>query len=146
MGNLKKEQVYLSLNNLSIKQRIKVWRILNKITNVKRDCDFDFLKDGIISYSSVGIRSNLRLVDGFWTVTFILYPSKKETSYKEFKKLFNPDFKFKVGDKIKKPNGYKFDGEIRSTFTNTNGEIRYVAEMENNGMLHIFNESQLKLR
>ena len=54
--------------------------------------------------------------------------------------------KFKVGDKVYKPKGYKFPGIVVSVFTNTSGDIRIVAEMEDNGMLHIFSETQLELR
>jgi hypothetical protein len=54
--------------------------------------------------------------------------------------------KFKVGDKIYKPKGYSFPGEVRSIFTTSKGEIRIVAELENNGMLHIFSENQLELQ
>jgi len=54
--------------------------------------------------------------------------------------------KFKIGDKVYKPKGYKFPGIVVSVFTNTSNEIRIVAEMEDNGMLHIFSESQLELR
>ncbi len=55
------------------------------------------------------------------------------------------DFKFRIGDKIYKPKGYRFPGTIVSVFQTTSGEIRYVAELEDNGMLHIFTESQLEL-
>ena len=54
--------------------------------------------------------------------------------------------KFKVGDKVYKPKGYKFPGTVVSIFQTTSGETRIVAEMEDNGMLHIFNESQLELQ
>lgn len=57
----------------------------------------------------------------------------------------NPQ-KFKVGDKVRKSKGYAFDGIIVSIFQTTKGETRIVAELENNGMLHIFNENQLELR
>lgn len=53
--------------------------------------------------------------------------------------------KFKIGDKIYKPKGYKFPGTIVSVFTTTTGETRIVAELEDNGMLHIFTEAQLEL-
>jgi hypothetical protein len=53
---------------------------------------------------------------------------------------------FKIGDKVKKPKGYAFDGIIVSIFENTKGELRIVAELENNGMLHIFSPTQLELR
>jgi hypothetical protein len=53
---------------------------------------------------------------------------------------------FKVGDKIKKPSGYSFDGIIVAIFHTTKGEVRIVAELEGNGMLHIFNPTQLQLR
>jgi len=52
--------------------------------------------------------------------------------------------KFKEGDKIYKPKGYKFPGTIVSVFKTTKGEIRVVAEMEDIGILHIFNEKQLE--
>jgi hypothetical protein len=54
--------------------------------------------------------------------------------------------KFKVGDKAWKPKGYKFPCTIVSVFTTVAGEIRVVAEMDEYGMLHIFNESQLDLQ
>jgi hypothetical protein len=54
--------------------------------------------------------------------------------------------KFKLNDKVRKPKGYSFDGIVVAIFTTTKGEIRIVAELENNGMLHIFNENQLELR
>ena len=52
--------------------------------------------------------------------------------------------KFNVGDKAYKPKGYKFPCEIRAVFTNKAGEIRIVAEMDDYGLLHIFNEEQLE--
>jgi hypothetical protein len=52
--------------------------------------------------------------------------------------------KFKIGDKAHKPKGYKFPCTIVAVFHNLNGEIRIVGEMDDNGMLHIFNESQLE--
>jgi len=54
-------------------------------------------------------------------------------------------YKFKVGDKVYKPKGYKFPGIVVSIFKTTEGNVRIVAEMKDNGMLHIFNESQLEL-
>jgi hypothetical protein len=53
--------------------------------------------------------------------------------------------KFKIGDKVFKPKGYKFPGTVVSIFKTTGGDIRIVAEMSDNGMLHIFNENQLDL-
>jgi hypothetical protein len=53
-------------------------------------------------------------------------------------------FKFRIGDKAYKPKGYKFPCTIVSIFKTTNGDIRIVGEMDDNGMLHIFNESQLE--
>jgi hypothetical protein len=53
--------------------------------------------------------------------------------------------KFKVGDKAFKPKGYAFPCTIISVFKTTKGDIRVVAEMDNYGLLHIFNESQLEL-
>lgn len=51
--------------------------------------------------------------------------------------------KFKIGDKVYKPNGYKFNSTIVAVFTNLKGEIRIVAENED-GLLHIFNENNLE--
>jgi hypothetical protein len=56
----------------------------------------------------------------------------------------NNMYKFEVGDKVYKPKGYKFPGTVVSIFKTTSGETRIVAEMEDNGMLHIFNENQLE--
>jgi hypothetical protein len=53
---------------------------------------------------------------------------------------------FNVGDKVKKPKGYAFDGIVVAVFENTKGEVRIVAELEGNGMLHIFSPQQLELR
>lgn len=50
---------------------------------------------------------------------------------------------FSVGTSVNKRKGYKFPGEVRAVFTNSNGEIRYVVELRNFGLLHIFNEDQL---
>jgi hypothetical protein len=55
-------------------------------------------------------------------------------------------YKFKIGDKVFKPKGYKFPGIVVSVFETTSGEVRIVAELEDNGMLHIFSESQLELK
>ena len=52
--------------------------------------------------------------------------------------------KFKVGDRVHKPKGYSFVGTVVSVFATTACETRIVAEMKNNGMLHIFNENQLE--
>lgn len=52
--------------------------------------------------------------------------------------------KFKIGDKIIKPEGYPFSGEIRAAFTNRSGDWRYVVEHDCGGLLHIFNDLQLR--
>jgi hypothetical protein len=52
--------------------------------------------------------------------------------------------KFKVGDKAFKPKGYKFPCTIVGIFETVAGEIRIVGEMDNYGLLHIFNEQQLE--
>ena len=53
--------------------------------------------------------------------------------------------KFKIGDKVYKPNGYKFDAIIVSVFKTVSGSIRIVAE-NGEGLLHIFNENNLELK
>lgn len=52
--------------------------------------------------------------------------------------------KFKVGDKAFKSKGYKFPCTIVSVFETLAGNIRVVAEMDEYGLLHIFNEDQLE--
>jgi len=63
---------------------------------------------------------------------------------KIIKNMNNKETKFKVGDKAYKPKGYKFPCTIVSVFTTIKGEIRLVAEMDEYGLLHIFNEQQLE--
>lgn len=52
--------------------------------------------------------------------------------------------KFKVGDKAYKTKGYKFPCTIVSVFETTSENVRVVAEMDEYGLLHIFNEDQLE--
>jgi hypothetical protein len=78
------------------------------------------------------------------------FPTKNGKTYIQSLDEFNlkknmEEFKFKVGDKVYKPKGYKFPGTVVSVFKTTTNEIRIVAELEDNGMLHIFSESQLEL-
>lgn len=54
----------------------------------------------------------------------------------------------KVGDQVRKKDGYPFPGIVVSVFTTTTGKIRYVVECTVPcvaGMLHIYNGSQLEL-
>ena len=53
--------------------------------------------------------------------------------------------KFKVGDKAIKTKGYKFPCTIVSVFETKEGNVRVVGEMDEFGLLHIFNEDQLEL-
>ena len=52
--------------------------------------------------------------------------------------------KFKVGDKAHKPKGYKFPCTIVGVFETIAGEVRVIGEMDEYGLLHIFNENQLE--
>jgi hypothetical protein len=52
--------------------------------------------------------------------------------------------KFKVGDKAVKLKGYKFPCAIVSVFQTVEGNTRVVGEMDEYGLLHIFNEDQLE--
>jgi hypothetical protein len=52
--------------------------------------------------------------------------------------------KFKIGDKAYKPKGYNFPCTIVSVFKTVGGSARLVAEMDDYGLLHIFNEEQLE--
>ena len=56
----------------------------------------------------------------------------------------NKETKFKVGDKAHKPKGYKFPCTIVGVCETINGDIRVVGEMDEYGLLHIFNEDQLE--
>lgn len=51
--------------------------------------------------------------------------------------------KFSVGQRVRKPKGYRFDSTIVAVFETKAGEVRVVAEHDD-GLLHIFNESQLE--
>jgi len=48
-----------------------------------------------------------------------------------------------IGDKVRKPKGYKFEGAVVSKFWNLSGQTRYVVE-NGDGILHIFNEDQIE--
>lgn len=53
------------------------------------------------------------------------------------------------GTKMRKPNGYSFDGVVVASFHTTSGALRYVCELEGEnggGMLHIFSPSQIEPR
>ena len=53
-----------------------------------------------------------------------------------------------VGAQVRKVTGYPFHGEIRSAFTTTAGQERFVVEAtgaDYAGMLHIFNGDQLRV-
>ena len=52
--------------------------------------------------------------------------------------------KFRVGDKAIKVKGYKFPCTIVSVFQTVEGHVRVVGEMDEYGLLHIFNEEQLE--
>jgi hypothetical protein len=56
----------------------------------------------------------------------------------------NKETKFKVGDKAHKPKGYKFPCTIVGVFETISGEVRVIGEMDEYGLLHIFNENQLE--
>jgi len=56
----------------------------------------------------------------------------------------NMEVKFIVGDKAYKPKGYKFPCTIVAIFETVEGNVRVVGEMDEYGLLHIFNETQLE--
>lgn len=49
----------------------------------------------------------------------------------------------KIGDRVNKITGYQFPGTVVSVFQTLKGETRVVVEMDEYGLLHIFNEAQL---
>ena len=66
---------------------------------------------------------------------------KKGNPQKQEKKI---EYKFNVGDKAIKVKGYKFPCTIVSVFKTVDGNVRVVGEMDEYGLLHIFNEDQLE--
>jgi len=52
--------------------------------------------------------------------------------------------KFEVGDKAIKPKGYAFPCTVVGVFETLAGNTRVVGEMDEYGLLHIFNETQLE--
>jgi hypothetical protein len=56
----------------------------------------------------------------------------------------NKETKFKIGDKAHKTKGYKFPCTIVGVFETIAGEVRVIGEMDEYGLLHIFNENQLE--
>ncbi len=52
--------------------------------------------------------------------------------------------RFALFDRVMKPEGYPFPGTIIAVFTTKGGEQRYVVEHDCGGLLHIFNDLQLK--
>ena len=62
----------------------------------------------------------------------------------EINRLQQMIHKFEVGDKAYKPKGYKFPCTIVAVFETVEGNVRVVAEMDDYGLLHIFNEQQLE--
>lgn len=63
--------------------------------------------------------------------------------FEDEKRYEKSDKSPKFNDRVDKAKGYKFPGTVVSFFRNLKGERRYVVEMENYGLLHIFNEEQL---
>lgn len=52
---------------------------------------------------------------------------------------------FPLGTRVYKPSGYPFEGTVMSAFKTMSGEYRYVVEAAlAPGLLHIFNEGQLR--
>lgn len=50
-----------------------------------------------------------------------------------------------IGDKVRKPRGYGFDGWVVATFTKRDGQRRVVVESEAiPGLLHIFTPEQVE--
>ena len=62
----------------------------------------------------------------------------------EINRLQQMIHKFEVGDKAYKPKGYKFPCTIVAVFETVEGNVRVVGEMDDYGLLHIFNEQQLE--
>jgi hypothetical protein len=96
------------------------------MTNIK-DC----LNNFIMAQKDIPIEFNRIISENFWKLTDNNIKMEKQT-------------KFKVGDKAYKPKGYKFPCTIVSVFETVEGNVRVVGEMDQYGLLHIFNEDQLE--
>ena len=69
---------------------------------------------------------------------------QEEKEMNKLETMNREETKFKVGDKAHKPKGYKFPCTIVGVFKTISGEIRVIGEMDEYGLLHIFNENQLE--
>lgn len=49
-----------------------------------------------------------------------------------------------IGDWAVKQSGYSFAGTVRSVFLTGGGELRFVVDFEDSGLLHIFSPAQLR--
>lgn len=96
------------------------------MTNIK-----DFLNNFIVSQKDIPTEFNNIISENFWELIDNNIKMEKQT-------------KFKVGDKAYKPKGYNFPCTIVSVFETVEGNIRVVGEMDDYGLLHIFNEDQLE--
>ena len=90
------------------------------------------LDDFINSQKDIPQEFNDVIGEHFWELT----DNNKTEMVKETK--------FKVGDKAVKVKGYKFPCTIVSVFETVEGNVRVVGEMDDYGLLHIFNEEQLE--
>lgn len=84
-----------------------------------------------MAQKDIPIEFNRIISENFWKLTDNNIKMEKQT-------------KFKVGDKAYKPKGYKFPCTIVSVFETVEGNVRVVGEMDQYGLLHIFNEDQLE--
>lgn len=117
--------------------KVKITKI-NGYGNYPIKGDF-YDRDGTVLHNLNFTRNGEYIID-FNSVLNIVPPEYIEPTAVEDKLG-----KFSVGDRVNKPKGYKFPGTVVSVFETTKGEIRYVVELFDLGLLHIFNEQQLEL-
>lgn len=91
------------------------------------------------------IRRRRRCTSGhrFTTIERALSAGEEDRVTSGHGRKFEP--RYVLGQSVKKPAGYRFDGWVVSVFTSLRGALRYVVD-NGDGLLHIFNEGQLAPR
>lgn len=111
-----------------------------------------FIKDQYGEWVSVLSRNDLaRFLEGEFSISdsrgkswnYLEVHEEAKPKLQDLVKFIERLPKFKVGDKAYKAKGYKFPCTIVSVFQTVSGQTRIVAEMDDFGLLHIFNEEQL---
>lgn len=139
MNNIESE-IMEELYSLIPLSKEKADLFINNCLNKDINMECDSMPDDITQLTEIIKEKGFKK-----TLEGTFYWSETNEKYEFWHKIYY-SLPLEIGEKVKKPKGYAFDGIIVSIFQTTKGETRIVAELENNGMLHIFNENQLELR